>query len=61
MAVEAKSLSSLIALADDPPSHLSRSEDHVHHDTLVLYIARVPGSRGLLLFCSLGIKTNMNS
>jgi hypothetical protein len=44
-AIEARSLSSLTALASNPPSY-PRNPTHVKHDPLVLYIARVPGSKG---------------
>lgn len=44
-AIEAKSLSSLTALAANPPAY-PRNPTHVKHDPLVLYIARVPGSKG---------------
>jgi len=44
-AVEAKSLSSITALAFNPPPY-PRNPTHVKHEPLVLYIARVPGSRG---------------
>ena len=43
--VEARSLSSLTALAANPPSY-PRNPTHVKHEPLVLYIARVPGSKG---------------
>ncbi|KAL8738017.1 MAG: hypothetical protein Q9181_001156 [Wetmoreana brouardii] len=45
--IHAKSLSSVIDLADDPPasSHLAPANP----DALVLYIARVPGSRDVFL------------
>ncbi|EMD97165.1 hypothetical protein COCC4DRAFT_72868 [Bipolaris maydis ATCC 48331] len=46
--VEAKSLSSLTALAFNPPSY-PRNPTHFRHDPLVLYIARVPGSRDVFL------------
>ncbi|KAF2477951.1 uncharacterized protein BDR25DRAFT_275542 [Lindgomyces ingoldianus] len=42
--VEARSLSSLTTLASNPPSY-PRNPTHVKHEPLVLYIARVPGSR----------------
>ncbi|KAF2268445.1 hypothetical protein CC78DRAFT_529893 [Lojkania enalia] len=48
MAVEARSLSSLTTLASNPPSY-PRNPTHVKHDPLVLYIARVPGSRDVFL------------
>ena len=43
-AIEAKSLSSLTALADEPPDRLNAQ--FKGHAPLVLYIARVPGSQG---------------
>lgn len=46
--IEARSLSSLTALASNPPSY-PRNPTHVKHDPLVLYIARVPGSRDVFL------------
>lgn len=45
MAIEAKSLSSLTALASNPPAY-PRNPTHARHEPLVLYIARVPGSKG---------------
>ncbi|KAF2012049.1 hypothetical protein BU24DRAFT_443383 [Aaosphaeria arxii CBS 175.79] len=47
-AIEAKSLSSLTTLASNPPSY-PRNPTHVRHEPLVLYIARVPGSRDVFL------------
>ena len=44
-AVEARSLATLTALAANPPASCLRRADRAH-DTLVLYIVRVPGSRG---------------
>jgi len=44
-AVEAKSLSSLTALASNPPAY-PRNPTQVKHEPLTLYIARVPGSKG---------------
>jgi hypothetical protein len=44
-AVEARSLSSLTQLASNPPAY-PRNPTHVRNDPLVLYIARVPGSKG---------------
>lgn len=43
--IQAKSLSSVVELADNPPasSHINIA----NLDPLVLYIARVPGSQGL--------------
>ncbi|RMZ66010.1 oxidoreductase [Pyrenophora seminiperda CCB06] len=46
--VEARSLSSLTALASNPPAY-PRNPTHVRHEPLVLYIARVPGSRDVFL------------
>ncbi|KAF2747058.1 hypothetical protein M011DRAFT_444120 [Sporormia fimetaria CBS 119925] len=48
MAVEAKSLSSITALASNPPAY-PRNPTHVRHDPVVLYIARVPGSKDVFL------------
>ena len=57
--VEAGSFASLVALAEDPPTALPRgnSDLHLHQsanevnssvpDPFVLYIARVPGSKGM--------------
>lgn len=45
--VEAKSLSDVVALAEDPPLTLEMDSTQEPHEKLVLYIARVPGSRGL--------------
>ncbi|KAJ4320557.1 hypothetical protein N0V94_003315 [Neodidymelliopsis sp. IMI 364377] len=47
-AVEAKSLSSLTALASNPPAY-PRNPTYVKHEPLVLYIARVPGSKDVFL------------
>ncbi|KAJ8117123.1 hypothetical protein OPT61_g1595 [Boeremia exigua] len=47
-AVQAKSLSSLTALASNPPAY-PRNPTHVKHEPLVLYIARVPGSKDVFL------------
>ncbi|KAH8724488.1 hypothetical protein GQ44DRAFT_618004 [Phaeosphaeriaceae sp. PMI808] len=47
-AVEARSLSSLTALASNPPAY-PRNPTHVRHEPLVLYIARVPGSKDVFL------------
>ncbi|PZD39425.1 vegetative incompatibility protein HET-E-1 [Pyrenophora tritici-repentis] len=46
--IEAKSLSTLTALAFNPPAY-PRNPTHVRHEPLVLYIARVPGSRDVFL------------
>ncbi|KAF2687710.1 hypothetical protein K458DRAFT_331984 [Lentithecium fluviatile CBS 122367] len=46
--IEARSLSSLTSLASNPPSY-PRNPTHVKHESLVLYIARVPGSRDVFL------------
>ena len=43
--VEAQSLSSLTRIAANPPVRLERSSSGLT-DSMVLYIARVPGSRG---------------
>jgi len=42
--VEADSLSAITSLASDPP--LDPNLPVTRHEPLVLYIARVPGSRG---------------
>ncbi|KAJ4303756.1 hypothetical protein N0V90_002657 [Kalmusia sp. IMI 367209] len=47
-AVQARSLSTLTSLASNPPSY-PRNPTHVKHEPLVLYIARVPGSRDVFL------------
>ncbi|KAH7091106.1 hypothetical protein FB567DRAFT_436330 [Paraphoma chrysanthemicola] len=47
-AIEARSLSSLTALASNPPAY-PRNPTHVRHEPLVLYIARVPGSKDVFL------------
>ncbi|KAL6707554.1 hypothetical protein ACN47E_003903 [Coniothyrium glycines] len=47
-AIEARSLSLLTALAANPPAY-PRNPTHVKHDPLVLYIARVPGSKDVFL------------
>ncbi|KAF1916100.1 hypothetical protein BDU57DRAFT_216757 [Ampelomyces quisqualis] len=47
-AIEAKSLSSLTALAANPPAY-PRNPTHVRNEPLVLYIARVPGSKDVFL------------
>ncbi|KAF2147236.1 uncharacterized protein K452DRAFT_3837 [Aplosporella prunicola CBS 121167] len=46
--VEAKSLSALTSLASNPPRY-PRNPTHERHEPLVLYIARVPGSRDVFL------------
>ncbi|KAH6840047.1 hypothetical protein B0T12DRAFT_40512 [Alternaria alternata] len=46
--IEARSLSSLTALASNPPAY-PRNPTHERHEPLVLYIARVPGSRDVFL------------
>lgn len=43
--VEAQSLSSLTSLFANPP-HYPRNPTHQVHEPLVLYIVRVPGSKG---------------
>ena len=45
--IQAKSLSSLVTLADDPPPTIYSDQESL--DPLVLYIARVPGNRGLMI------------
>ncbi|KAK8227144.1 hypothetical protein IWZ00DRAFT_525111 [Phyllosticta capitalensis] len=47
-AIEAKSLSSLTTLASNPPRY-PRNPTHEKHESVVLYIARVPGSRDVFL------------
>lgn len=44
--VEARSLSSITAIASNPPAY-PRNPTHEKHDPLVLYIVRVPGSQGM--------------
>ncbi|KAF2134654.1 hypothetical protein P153DRAFT_362400 [Dothidotthia symphoricarpi CBS 119687] len=46
--IEARSLQSLTALASNPPAY-PRNPTHVKHEPLVLYIARVPGSKDVFL------------
>ncbi|MCJ1467476.1 hypothetical protein MMC07_006101 [Pseudocyphellaria aurata] len=48
-AVEANSLSEVLALADNPPTKLEVEPAHQPLHQLVLYIARVPGSRDVFL------------
>lgn len=48
-AVEANSLSEVLALADNPPTSLELEPTHQPLHQLVLYIARVPGSRDVFL------------
>ena len=48
--VEARSLSTVLSIADDPPSN-PRNGAGLLQDQLVLYIARVPGSRGIHSYC----------
>lgn len=45
--VEARSLSEVVALAENPPLTLEMDLTQEPHEKLILYIARVPGSRGL--------------
>jgi len=47
--VEARSLSSITALAANPPAY-PRNPTQTPLEPLVLYIVRVPGSRGMYLF-----------
>lgn len=49
-AVEAKSLSALTTLASNPPRY-PRNPTHEGHEPLVLYIERVPGSKGECCRC----------
>ena len=44
--IEARSLSTVLSVADDPPKD-PRDGNGLLYDQLVLYIARVPGSRGM--------------
>ncbi|KAJ6126753.1 hypothetical protein N7523_002365 [Penicillium sp. IBT 18751x] len=46
--VEARSLSSITAIASNPPAY-PRNPTHEKHDPLVLYIVRVPGSQDIFL------------
>ncbi|KAF2661714.1 hypothetical protein K491DRAFT_586747 [Lophiostoma macrostomum CBS 122681] len=46
--VEARSLSTLTTLASNPPAY-PRNPTHIRNEPLVLYIARVPGSRDVFL------------
>jgi hypothetical protein len=50
--VEARSLSSITAIASNPPAY-PRNPTHEKHDPLVLYIVRVPGSQGTFQFLSI--------
>lgn len=52
--VEARSLSSITAIASNPPAY-PRNPTHEKHDPLQLYIVRVPGSQGALLFTQLTV------
>lgn len=45
--VEAGSLAGVINLADNPPTYLQDRALPIVQEPLVLYIARVPGSRGI--------------
>ena len=47
-AIEAKSLSTVLSIADDPPKN-PRDGAGLLQEQLVLYIARIPGSRGMRL------------
>ena len=44
--IQAKSLSEVVALAADPPAELGIECAQDSREPLVLYIARVPGSKG---------------
>jgi hypothetical protein len=46
--VEARSLSSITAIASNPPAY-PRNPTHEKHDPLQLYIVRVPGSQGAFI------------
>lgn len=48
--VEARSLSTVLSIADDPPSNPGNGAGLLQ-EQLVLYIARVPGSRGMQSCC----------
>ncbi|KAG8529298.1 uncharacterized protein KY384_005934 [Bacidia gigantensis] len=45
--VEARSLANLVELADNPPIHYQENVD-AYNQPLVLYVARVPGSKGMI-------------
>ena len=47
-AIEARSLAAVLSVADDPPVNC-RARAEGLQSQLVLYIARVPGSRGMQL------------
>lgn len=44
--IEARSLSSVTAIASNPPAY-PRNPTHEKHEPLSLYIVRVPGSKGM--------------
>ena len=44
--IQARSLAHLVDLADSPPLHYESQAALKGQEPLVLYIARVPGSRG---------------
>lgn len=46
--VEARSLSSITAIASNPPAY-PRNPTQNKHDPLALYIVRVPGSKGMYM------------
>jgi hypothetical protein len=48
--VEARSLSEVVALAANPPAELEIIGARRSQEPLVLYIARVPGSKGKLVY-----------
>ena len=45
--IQAKSLSNVIRLADDPPALPYSDQEAL--DPLILYIARIPGNRGIMI------------
>ena len=47
--MEARSLSDVLALAADPPANLQVEASQNVQEPLVLYIVRVPGSKGALI------------
>lgn len=57
-AIEAGSLASVIDLADNPPKYLQCNATTSIKQPLVLYIARVPGSKGWSLLI---VQTSVHS
>jgi hypothetical protein len=49
--IEARSLSSVTAIASNPPAY-PRNPTHEKHEPLSLYIVRVPGSKGMSILHS---------